>query len=965
MKKRLIATLCILIIFPMIHFFQVSANTSVIDIEHTYFAVGDANLFDPAWTPNMPQYQLIKDEKNNLYYVKIPVTKDKWMKHFKYMVSQDGTWNVSYNDRGVALNVDREATGFIENNTFAVVITFNPTTLKANFHCIFSETPTQSPTTVPTQLPTEPPTEPSSEAGFINEKLPTKGKIYFESTQTLSTYNKSFYCHVWESNGDYIYSWQTSQEKMTPVMSGSNLYSYDIPSKNFNGNDFNANLLLISGNSGWTSYETTFSDHCIGDTLYIDANDILEDPYHSTRTLYALKWKKNPYEGSHISITSTGKVQGIALTNTETPYSIVNEFIQRYTSSNYGYIDYSLITEEAQKRYIDEIVQIISPSYIKDIKYNIANKQVTITQYNGNSKCICIPNNIDGYPVTAIGNNAFKNCSNLETIYIGSNISNIEDNAFYNCNNLRSIVFSGNLINVGKNAFSNCNKLSIIDATITVSNIKYKIENGSVTISEYGNKEKTVIIPSTIGGLPVTKIASSAFKEGNNLKSIVIPNSVTNIGESAFENCNNLTSVTIPNNVKYIATGAFYGCSSLTNINIPDSITNICEYTFYDCNALTNLVISKNVTSIDNNAFGYCTNLTDIYYTGTKNEWKDIVISYGNDYLTNATIHYDCPIISLNKNKITLEVGQTYTLSATVLPKAYDKLTWKSSNKAVATVTSKGKISAKSEGTASITLKTADGKNTSCKVTVVASSDENPDSISLNKSSLIVGVGETFNFSCKTDKGTSAKVTYTSSKTSVATVDSNGNMKAKSAGTAIITATTNNGKTAKCRVTVKNAPTSISINRKNSIMGLGETFYLEGSLANDEASRVLTFSSSKPEVATVSDGGIVTAKSIGTAIVSITTYNGQKATCRVTVRNAPTSLTFNKTSITLKQGESFYLESQFKNGEYARMVTYNSPNKSIATVSGSGVITAKSKGSVQITGKTYNGKTAVCTVTVK
>ena len=166
-------------------------------------------------------------------------------------------------------------------------------------------------------------------------------------------------------------------------------------------------------------------------------------------------------------------------------------------------------------------------------------------------------------------------------------------------------------------------------------------------------------------------------------------------------------------------------------------------------------------------------------------------------------------------------------------------------------------------------------------------------------------------------------------------------------------------------LTVKNAPTSISINRKNSIMGLGETFYLEGSLANDEASRVLTFSSNNPEVATVTDGGIVTAKSIGTAIVSITTYNGQKATCRVTVRNAPTSLQFNKTSITLKQGETFYLESQFNAGEYARTVIYNSPNKTVATISGSGVIMAKSKGTVKITGKTYNGKTQTCTVTVK
>ena len=318
--------------------------------------------------------------------------------------------------------------------------------------------------------------------------------------------------------------------------------------------------------------------------------------------------------------------------------------------------------------------------------------------------------------------------------------------------------------------------------------------------------------------------------------------------------------------------------------------------------------------------------------------------------------------ISLNKTALSINIGNTANLTATITPKnATDKtVNWKSSNTSIATV-SNGKVTAKSVGTATITAKTSNGKTATCKITVI----EEITSISINKSSLIVGVGETFKFSCQTDKGTSAKVTYTSSKTSVAIVDSNGNMKAKSMGTAIITATTDNGKIAKCRVTVKKAPTSISINRKNSIMGLGETFYLEGSLDNDEASRVLTFSSNKPEVATVTDGGIVTAKSIGTAIVSITTYNGQKATCRVTVKNAPTSLQFNKTSITLKQGETFYLESQFNTGEYARTVIYNSSNKTVATIGGSGVIMAKSKGTVKITGKTYNGKTQTCTVTVK
>ena len=398
---------------------------------------------------------------------------------------------------------------------------------------------------------------------------------------------------------------------------------------------------------------------------------------------------------------------------------------------------------------------------------------------------------------------------------------------------------------------------------------------------------------------------------------------------------------------------------------IPNSVINVDSYAFSN-NNLESITIPNSVTGIGKRAVGYYYNngyekVDGFTVKGIKGSKAE---SYANEngftFVDISTI--EVTGISLNKTVLTLEKGKQQTLTATVTPtNATDKtVTWKSSNTSVATI-SNGKVTAKSVGAATITAKTSNGKTAACKITVV----EEPTSISINKSSLIVGIGETFKFSCKTNTGTSAKVTYTSSKTSVVTVDSKGNMKAKSMGTAIITATTDNGKTAKCRVTVKNVPTSISINRKNSIMGLGETFYLEGSLANDEASRVLTFSSNKPEVATVTDGGIVTAKSIGTAIVSITTYNGKKATCRVTVRNAPTSLQFNKTSVTLKQGETFYLESQFNTGEYARTVIYNSPNKAVATISGSGVIMAKSKGTVKITGKTYNGKTQTCTVTVK
>ena len=129
---------------------------TVAPVEHTYFAVGDANLFDPAWTPNDPKFQLTQDEEGGLYKVTIPVTEEQWDNPFEYKVAQDGTWDVSYNDEGEALGDGTNALGFIDENTAAVVITWDPQTQKAGFECVpVAEPATDAPTAEPTDASTD------------------------------------------------------------------------------------------------------------------------------------------------------------------------------------------------------------------------------------------------------------------------------------------------------------------------------------------------------------------------------------------------------------------------------------------------------------------------------------------------------------------------------------------------------------------------------------------------------------------------------------------------------------------------------------------------------------------------------------------------------------------------------------------------------------------------------------------
>ena len=157
--------------------------------------------------------------------------------------------------------------------------------------------------------------------------------------------------------------------------------------------------------------------------------------------------------------------------------------------------------------------------------------------------------------------------------------------------------------------------------------------------------------------------------------------------------------------------------------------------------------------------------------------------------------------ISLNKKAMTLNVSKTATLKVTFNPTnttVRKKVTWKSSNTSIATVTSAGKVTAKKPGTATITA-TVNGKKATCKVTVKAPITK----VSMNKSSVSVDKGKTAVLSASyapANTTDSKTVTWKSSNTNVATV-SNGKVTAKKAGTATITAKIGT-KTATCKVTV-------------------------------------------------------------------------------------------------------------------------------------------------------------------
>ena len=212
---------------------------------------------------------------------------------------------------------------------------------------------------------------------------------------------------------------------------------------------------------------------------------------------------------------------------------------------------------------------------------------------------VIIPNS-----VTSIRRRAFSGCSGLTSVNIPNSVKSIGDGAFKDCSGLTSINIPNSVTSIGNSAFQHCTGL----ASITISN--------SVTsIGEYAFRMCTSLASITIPN-PVTSIEKYTFSGCKNLRSIIIPNSVTSIGEYAFDNCSGLTSITIPNSVTSIGKYAFCWCSSLISITIPGSVTSMGISAFGSC-GITSVTILDGVTSIGDSTFSGCGNLTSVTIPNT------------------------------------------------------------------------------------------------------------------------------------------------------------------------------------------------------------------------------------------------------------------------------------------------------------------------------------------------------------
>ena len=189
-------------------------------------------------------------------------------------------------------------------------------------------------------------------------------------------------------------------------------------------------------------------------------------------------------------------------------------------------------------------------------------------------------------------------------------------------------------------------------------------------------------------------------------------------------------------------------------------------------------------------------------------------------------------------------------------------------------------------------------------------------------------------------------------------------------GTATVTVKLYNGKTAKCTVTVRNAPASAALSKTAMSMGVGETFTLSAILPANTAAAVRTYSSSNSSIVQMTRTdwvGTFKAMKVGTAKVTVKLYNGKTATCTVTVKEAPTSVKLNKGNMTLKVGQKGTVSAVIPTNAAAASRTYRSSDPSVVQMTKTnwtGEFVAKKVGTAYVTVRLYNGKEASIKVTV-
>lgn len=317
-----------------------------------------------------------------------------------------------------------------------------------------------------------------------------------------------------------------------------------------------------------------------------------------------------------------------------------------------------------------------------------------------------------------------------------------------------------------------------------------------------------------------------------------------------------------------------------------------------------------------------------------------------------------------------IKVGEKFSITPVFTPKdaSNKNVDYQSLDEGVVVVDEKGEVTGIGAGDAIIQCQSEDGGFiATCFVHV-----DNAIDFTLSPSTKEIAVGKSFKITKVTNPENAKKTAeWLSSNSSIATVDSTGKVTTKRIGTCTITCTlTKYNQSAKCKVKVQKLKSSITLDKKNIRLGIGQTYRIKKTVSTNNTSKPkVKWKSSSKRVATVSSGGKITGKHVGLTKITATTKDSvhAKATCKVRVIRRVSSIKLNSDYVVCYVGRSKKLTAKTKpSNATIKKVKWTSGDNSIARVTGNGRIRALAEGSTYITASTTDGsnKKARCYVRV-
>ncbi|MBQ7862017.1 MAG: Ig-like domain-containing protein [Clostridia bacterium] len=326
--------------------------------------------------------------------------------------------------------------------------------------------------------------------------------------------------------------------------------------------------------------------------------------------------------------------------------------------------------------------------------------------------------------------------------------------------------------------------------------------------------------------------------------------------------------------------------------------------------------------------------------------------------------------VAFDRNEKTVTVGVIEQLVVYVSPNnaSEQSVTWHCSDTSVLLVDQKGRIKGVKAGTAVVTAKTVDGGFTA-QMKIYVKQPVTGIRITTTDVKLAVGKSKALSWNIFPDNATNQSINWTSSDTSVATVDQNGVVTAKKAGLTVITATTvDGGFTSTCNFTIYVPVTGVEVSATTIAVPKGGTRLLSAIVKPSNATnKAVSWVSSNTSIATVNEAGQVTGVAKGSVTVTCKTADGAfKASCTVNVIQYVEKITLDATSVSLQAGKSKTLTAKVSPSTATfTKVNWSSSNTKVATVDANGVVKALAGGSAVITAKSLDGNaTATCKINV-